>query len=181
MTGLPILSETAVGVIDDLSDSVFVRGTRVWIDQGDKLLLAGRRWYLSAGNQQAEKLYVFSNNHGPRVYLHRLIVSAGQHEFVDHLNGDTLDNRKRNLRICNRSQNNANRRDYSPSSGYRGVYRSANNKRFEAQISVNNTKRRLGVFTSAIDAAQAYDAAAREAFGNFAVLNFPQNNKREGL
>lgn len=97
---------------------------------------------------------------------------------VDHANGDRLDNRYCNLRICTRTQNQQNRgqprlRKCVPSSRYKGVRRSG---KWAAQIGENQKKRHLGLFETEQEAASAYDRAARQIFGPFARLNFTGNN-----
>ena len=90
---------------------------------------------------------------------------------VDHKNGDPLDNRRNNLRICNRSLNNANKgKQINNTSGYKGVTWHAG--KWKAQIKINRKNKYLGRFANKEDAAKAYDSAAREAFGEFARTNF---------
>lgn len=106
-----------------------------------------------------------------RSYLHRLIARARAGDIVDHANRDPLDCRKANLRLASRSQNAANAR-IRGRVPFRGVSR--NGRKFEARITVNRVAHRLGRFTTARDAARAYDEAARRFFGEFAALNFPE-------
>ena len=114
--------------------------------------------------------------------MHRYIMNALPGTEVDHRNNDGLDNQKHNLRITTRSGNARNLpkvryfKGHAPSSRYRGVWRAEN--RWAAQISTRKDNIRtvfyLGVFSDEIDAAKAYDRKAREIFGDFARLNFPQ-------
>ncbi len=102
------------------------------------------------------------------VYLHRFIMNAEPGQEFDHTNGDKLDCRKINLRPCSRSQNQANRvMPRNNSTGYKGVYLHGPTGRFQARLS----KKSLGYFDTAIEAAQAYNDAAKTAFGAFANLN----------
>lgn len=117
------------------------------------------RWETSAGRRRS-------------VYLHRCLLAAPPGADVVHVNGDGLDNRRANLRLCTRSQSAAKRLTCSPQTGYRGVYR--DRRSYRAQITVGGKTRSLGHFASAEVAAIAYDQAAREAFGWFARLNFPE-------
>jgi hypothetical protein len=110
-----------------------------------------------------------------KVYLHRLICQAAE---VDHKNGDKLDNRKSNLRACSSSQNKANRGGWG-ALNFKGVcflgtevhaYRT---RKFQAYITFNKKRRSLGYYLTAEEAARAYDRAARELFGEYALVNFP--------
>lgn len=93
---------------------------------------------------------------------------------IDHVNGDRSDNRITNLRLATRSQNQCNRRsDTRGCVSFRGVSRSANGHRFIAYIKVERISRYLGTFNTPEEAAQAYDAAALQLHGEFAVLNSP--------
>lgn len=106
--------------------------------------------------------------------LHRLIVGARTGQCVDHINGDTLDNRRSNLRLCTTTENNRNVRHYGLSSQFKGVQRLANCiDRWRAHIQVDGRLIHLGCFPSAAEAARAYDEAALKYFGEFARLNFP--------
>jgi hypothetical protein len=96
---------------------------------------------------------------------------------VDHWNRDTLDDRRSNLRICLRGQNNTNSRKRSrpagTSSRFKGVSWRKQKGRWVAKIRKNDSHYFLGYFDSEEDAARAYDAAARRIFGEFARTNFP--------
>lgn len=109
--------------------------------------------------------------------LHRLIMNAKKGEHVDHINGDTLDNRKQNLRICTRSQNQQNRRKQrNPSSSkYKGV-QIHKNRRKDGSLKVYGTIRKdhkivCKLFRTEIEAARWYNKKAVELFGEFAKLN----------
>lgn len=108
------------------------------------------------------------------IYMHRELLSAGRHDLVDHVNLDGLDNRRGNIRICNKQQNSANRGlQRNNSSGYRGVFKQSNANSWRAEIKVSGSRRYLGSFKTPELAAAAYDAVAKEAFGEFVRLNFP--------
>lgn len=96
--------------------------------------------------------------------------------FVDHRNGDGLDNRRENLRAASHSLNRrAFHRKRFGSSEFRGVSWDAGHKKWAAYIWVENRRNiRLGRFEDEEDAARAYDAAAKEHYGEFGHLNFPE-------
>lgn len=108
------------------------------------------------------------------LYMHTFLTG---YAITDHTNGDSLDNRRWNLRSATNAQNSANRGP-SPAgtSGYKGVnlYR---NGRWRAHVTVRDEHRHLGYYSTPEDAARAYDAAALETWGDFARLNFPQTQE----
>ena len=110
------------------------------------------------------------------VLMHRQIMGLDHDDArdVDHRNHDGLDNRKANLRTCDRSHNIGNMNGGRGASRYKGVhlYRLKSGPSWRATIKVNGVARHLGAFASEEDAARAYDRAAVEAFGEFAHTNF---------
>ncbi len=110
------------------------------------------------------------------VYMHRLIMNATDAIEVDHINQNGLDNRRCNLRFAD-SQNQFNRnKQKNNTSGYKGVWKKQDQHRknpWFADIKCQNKRIRLGGFTTAEEAARAYDEKAKELHGEFACLNFP--------
>jgi hypothetical protein len=107
-------------------------------------------------------------------YLHRILTDAPRGKDVDHINGDGLDNRRENLRVCTRSQNNANRhRSQSRSSPFKGVHFEKCTGRWRAEVHLNGKRHTLGRFDAIEDAAAAYSAKATELFGAFANPSGP--------
>jgi len=107
------------------------------------------------------------------VPLHRFVLdlTPDDNTSVDHINGDTLDNRRGNLRQCTVTENNRNvRMQRANRSGYKGVVKDSTN-RWKAQIKTRGRTIYLGSFTTPEAAALAYNDAARSAFGEFARLN----------
>jgi hypothetical protein len=113
--------------------------------------------------------------HGRRmIYMHREILQCHGEEEGDHWNHRTLDNRRSNLRKCSHAQNASNvSRPRDNRSGFKGVVFEKRTGKWYAQIRVNRKQHHLGTFTDKEDAARAYDAAARQHFGEFALTNFP--------
>lgn len=115
------------------------------------------------------------NGRKTTMYMHRIIAGADDDLDTDHRNGDTLDNRRSNLRACTRIQNGANKRKWTRgTSKYKGVSFDGVANKWAAEVAGPNLRRWLGRFPSEVDAAKAYDAAAIELFGEFAKLNFPR-------
>lgn len=108
-------------------------------------------------------------------FMHTYLVPDAQ--TVDHRNGDSLDNRKANLRPATTTENNQNRRRRRDNtSGYKGVW--TRGTRWHASIRANGQRHYLGSHSTPDAAARAYDAAARELHGEFAALNFPDPGER---
>lgn len=109
-------------------------------------------------------------------FLHRLILPTPPGMVVDHINGDGLDNRKANLRIVSRSQNQANmrkpthRRGKPCRSPYKGTMPKPNGS-WASKITKEGKQHYIGSFPTEIDAAQAYNYAAWRLFGEFAHMN----------
>jgi hypothetical protein len=140
----------------------------------DEALARSRKWYagtVSRTNTYAMRTERRDGRKGA-VYLHRLILGAGAGQLVDHINGDTLDNRRENLRFATPQQNCVNRTDYAPASGFRGVSRAG--RKWRAIITVRQEVISGGNFATAEEAARWYDGQAAKHFGEFAVLNFPR-------
>lgn len=103
---------------------------------------------------------------------HGILVNIPNSKLIDHKNGNGLDNRRENLRICNYSQNGANQKPQKNcSSKYKGVWWNKWDKRFQAAIKKNGKRTYLGYFDDEVEAAKAYDKKAKELFGEFARLN----------
>ncbi len=163
-------------------------GLYAWVDQEDREFLKYNWHAKSAGTKKIPHYYAFRTwsmgKARGEYYLHnevweKMMGAALPRGFlVDHINGDKLDNRKSNLRLATRSDNEANkqkRRTHAgkaTSSRYKGVSKMKNrNKCWKATITREKRQMSLGVYYTEEEAAKAYNKAALEHFGEFAVLN----------
>lgn len=118
------------------------------------------------------KVRAYRRGSGKSLYLSRIIMSAPGGSNVDHINGDTLDNRRSNLRVCSAAENQQNSGKYNNNkSGFKGVYWISRDKKWGASISKNGKRHYLGYFPDKKSAAIAYNNAAVEYHGSFAKLN----------
>lgn len=109
---------------------------------------------------------------GDHEYMHRIIMNAPKGMTVDHINGDKLDNRRENLRLCEHAENMRNMKKHKDNkSGYKGVSWNKYHKRWVATIGFNYEHIRIGFFDNIHDAARAYNERAKELFGEFASIN----------
>jgi hypothetical protein len=151
------------------------RGLFAIVDARDYLTLYMYNWYAkqSGGNVYARRTY-YENGRKKEIFMHRQIMAPQKGFCIDHRNHIGIDNRRTNLRQATAAQNNYNRRKI-PGQGasiYKGVMFQKDHNKFYASIKINRKKIFLGYFDSEIDAAKAYDKAAKFYFGKFASLNF---------
>jgi hypothetical protein len=145
------------------------------IDDEDYQLIRQYHWYaqrvLRSGCYYA---MTYLTRPTPRaVGMHRIILDAPAGLCVDHINGNGLDNRRSNIRLCTQGENMRNRHRRSGKSRYKGVWWHKRDHRWMAHIRHQGKRIHLGRFVDEIDAALAYDKASRELFGEFAAPNFP--------
>lgn len=130
-------------------------------------VLSSYTWSMSGGEVGSRYAYTKGAK-----YMHRLVIGAAKGQCVDHINGNSLDNRRENLRVCTQQENRRNSRKRTPgASHFKGVMRVKNRDAWKAAIKYDNKVRYLGYFKSEVEAALAYNEAAKEHFGEFAVLN----------
>lgn len=114
---------------------------------------------------------------GRRQTLAAFVLGSQQGTIVDHIDGNTLNNERPNLRVATDAENSHNtqkRRTPGLTSQYKGVCWNAYKRKWAAAIQANYKRLILGYFDSEVDAAKAYDVEARKQFGEFARLNFPE-------
>ena len=154
------------------------QGQYAIIDDEDYDRVSKLSWH-AYFNKKVNSFYALHNNYDngkhSTIYMHRFITGALAGEKVDHKNHDTLNNQKENLRRCSDANSVANRRGHKNStSHYKGVRWEEDRKKWAAQITKDYKGIFLGYFIQEKRAAIAYDKKARELFGEYAFLNFPE-------
>jgi hypothetical protein len=138
---------------------------RTVVDEADFATLGGLRWYR---HQSAKQAYaarkVVVNGTRVRWFLHRAILGLdpSDRRRVDHVNGDTLDNRRANLRVATTAQNAQNQGSRGGSSRYRGVTWDKSRQMWLAHAQLDGRKVTIGRFASEDDAGEAAAAWRRE-------------------
>lgn len=151
------------------------RGKIALVDDSDFDRVNKLKWY-AAKDHHYDRWYArrskMINGQSIFVVMHRFIleVSDGT-KHVDHINGEGLDNRRENLRLCSNSQNQGNQCDVRGASKFKGVALTSGGGKWLAQITINGKRTYLGSFDLEEDAAKTYDIAALEHFGKFAKTN----------
>jgi len=155
-------------------------GTLCLVSPEDHAYISQWRWQ---PQKRLDTTYAARNHHkadGSRTRraMHQDILEfmtgaqIGPDKVADHINGDGLDNRRCNLRVASRQQNNVNgRKRRGCSSPFKGVSKCG--KRWKAKILVDDKSFYLGSYQNQEEAARAYDSAALHFFGEFAYPNFP--------
>lgn len=145
------------------------------IDQEDYEKVSQKAWYYKKSRSTGYAVWRGKiNGVKSTVLMHRFVLDAADTREIDHKNMNGLDNRKCNLRLARSYENRRNcaKRKHN-TSGFKGVVRDKKHSKWRAQLKNGPKNLYLGLFTTAIDAAKAYDKAAQEYFGEFARCNFP--------
>lgn len=150
------------------------QGLVALIDAADAEAVLAHKW---SAERDGKTFYAMRNVRQPtggwrKIKLHAYLTG---HRLTDHINGDGLDNRRANLRMATQAENLRNRGlPANNTSGFKGVsFRRQRGRGWKSTIGLNGKRIHLGLFSTPEAAARAYDAAARELFGEFAWLNFP--------
>ena len=154
---------------------MLTQGKEALVDDDDYEMLMEHKWSINF-NKNNGKHYAKRNcqTKGARkiIRMHREIMNAPKRKQVDHINGNTLDNRKENLRLCTNQQNQWNsKRNKNNTSGYKGVSYRKKHKVYRATINYNDKQIYLGTYKTKEQAALAYNKKAIELYGEYAYLN----------
>lgn len=145
------------------------------LTQGKVALISTIDFPISQYKWCVDGKYASTTIKGKKVLMHRLIMNVPESMEVDHIDGNGLNNRRSNLRVCTRSQNGKNRKlAKNNKSGYHGVHfanTEKRKKRWVASIRVNGIKRVIGRFYTPLEAAHAYNRVALQNHKEFASLN----------
>lgn len=158
------------------------RGQVALIDDSDAHLILGWSWTAKPATRMDGKFYacrtIRKGMRSTTIYMHREIMDPPLGFVVDHINGNTLDNRRSiNLRIATPSENNANNRFRLTKHGYRGIH--SEGRLYRAVVQKGGENHRSRWFADPADAARAYDDIAFGLYGEYARLNFPKEEARE--
>jgi len=151
------------------------QGKFALVDDGDYGDLSGYTWYAAKNRNTyyAQRSKTISGK--PKVIkMHRVIMGLhfGDGKQIDHINGNGLDNQRANLRFCTNQENLRNQKaTKNCSSQFKGVNFHKKAMKWQARICVNNKDKHLGSFDTEIEAAKAYNEAAKELFGDYALCN----------
>ena len=168
----PVRIEPPEPPSDEIRYIALTQGKFAIVDAADYEWLSQYKWYASEGH--AGKCYAMSHAGRRRpVRMHRLIMKPPPGFVVDHIDGNGLNNRRSNLRICTQAQNLRNRPGRVATSRFKGVSFDKRRNLWAACISENDRTIHIGCFDSEIEAAFAYDLNALALAGEFAYLNFP--------
>jgi len=147
-------------------------GMECLVDDEDYAFLNRYAWHFCAG-------YAAADICGRRMQMHRLLTNCPPGAEVDHKNRSKLDNRKCNLRNCLHANNGMNKiAKPGKAVPYKGVVFDARDGTYTASITIDKKRFVLCYTKDPVEAAMAYDAAARYHFGQFALTNFPGDDAR---
>ena len=157
------------------------RGLIALVDDDDCEWLSQWQWHCGTYNGH-HTYYAARRKRGvgtigrSTIFMHREILlrhgaNYGNKSVTDHINGNGLDNRKINLRLCQGGENQMNMRSRGGASKYKGVLFRKDRNKWIASISVRGRRIHLGTFNNEESSARAYDLAAIKYFGEFAKTN----------
>ena len=151
---------------------IFLGSTRhAIVDFDDYDWLSQWRWFFRCGRYAARRVGAEPNSKA--IFMHRVLMQTPSEMHTDHINGDGLDNRRCNLRVCTPKQNHQNQRPQlrAKASKYKGVSFCSYTGRWLARCKTDGVAKNLGRYDTPEEAAKAYNVYAANLFGEFACLN----------
>jgi hypothetical protein len=155
------------------TSQILISGMWVTVDTKDIPRMSTISWSKSGAGDKKNRKYFqgYTGKGNPLVYLHRFILYAKKGEIIDHIDNDTLNNAKSNLRVVTPSQNNMNsilRKEGT--SGYRGVTWRKDTKKWQAQLMLNGKHVACGCYLTKEAAFSAYLKKTEELFGEYSRM-----------
>ena len=158
---------------DNIAFGYTEKGEEFIIDAEDLKNIKDYCWYKDTTG------YIATHINGTGIRLHTFILKNSRRCSIDHINRNSLDNRKANLRVCTQQQNTFNQGiSKNNTTGFKGVTKK--NNKWIAQIMHNRQHIYLGIFNSPQKAAHAYNTKAKELFGEYAFLNILESDCKGG-
>jgi len=141
------------------------QGKYALVDDKDFEMLSRHNWHFHTTG--------YARTSTPKkCYMHRMILRADSSKQCDHINGNRLDNRRSNLRLCAERENHFNLRiRVDNQSGYRGVSFDKRRKKWLVQITVSGVHKHIGRFKDKMEAVRNYNLFAKDLYGDFSGLN----------
>lgn len=163
---------------DEFGIVELTQGFKAKCDLSDLDLVNQYKWYPC---RQGNNTYALTHSDTrpsvrKSISMHRLIMGAGKNEIIDHINGDSLDNRRCNLRFVTKRENAFNSTSRRGVSKYKGVTFRKDTGKWRANIRFDMGRKCLGSFATEVEAAAAYNQAAIELHGEHARLNILESN-----
>lgn len=155
------------------------QGKYALVDDADYELLSQYKWHITKLGYPMRNNYQGVVDGKPKnnpIYMHREIMDTPAGMVTDHIDGDKLDNRRKNLQICTQGLNVAKRANQSNNtSGYRGVTYNKRREKWVVRFTFAGKEWFLGYHEDKATAAKAYDKQAKSVLGDMAVLNFKES------
>jgi hypothetical protein len=154
------------------------KGLFAIVDAADYERVRRHAWCASG---TGKRMYAYRHDRkGRTIAMHRFLTNCPKGLVVDHIDGNGLNNRQGNLRVCTQQQNLYNSGPKGKSSKYKGVCRDKAKNKWVVHIWYDHRNVFLGRFDDEVEAARTYDRTAYEFFGEYAYLNFPEEIRAGG-
>jgi hypothetical protein len=172
--GKPLRTEPPQPPNDKIRYIPLTRGLHAIVDAEDYEWLSQYKWYAQP-TVSHQTFHAVRNSRRGKVFMHRMIMPPPHGMLVDHINGNGLDNRRCNLRICTRAENSRNGpKRAGTKSRFIGVH--PRGGKWQVCVTYKGKEHYLGLFDDEVEAAKARDLLARKLHGKYARLNIPPDS-----